>query len=105
LIKSHWRTALNGGRRVDLDAGALLEELILMIFWTKITESIFNPFVWVLLAALAFFSYDSYRRSQELNRVCALTGPHEIAVPIARTRHEEIDNICASRQPDVVPSR
>ena len=70
-----------------------------MGIWTRVVESCSNPFVWIAVAALAFTAYDNHRRSQEIIRVCALTGPHEILSPNPRTPREEIDNICIGRQP------
>jgi hypothetical protein len=70
----------------------------------KYRENISNPLLWVLIAALVLTGYDNYRKSQDISRVCALTGPHEIAVPIARSPREEVDNICVSRQTRL-PSR
>ncbi len=65
----------------------------------SIRESLIeNPFAWILLAALVIAEYGNYQRGRELARVCELLGPHEIAVTVARTAREEIDNIYVSRQ-------
>ena len=76
-----------------------------MRFLGKLRQGFSNPFVWVVGAALVLTAYDSYHKSVDINRVCALTGPHEVAVPVARTPREEIDNICVNRQPDSSPRR
>lgn len=59
-----------------------------------------NPVAWILFALLAFAEYRSYERSRQLDRVCELLGPHDVAVGFPGTAKEEIDNICINRQPD-----
>jgi TPR repeat protein len=70
-------------------------------WFEKISEAFFkNPFAWILLVLLGVAEYGNYQRSEELDRVCELTGPHDVSVAIARTPREEIDNICIGREPE-----
>ena len=76
-----------------------------MSFLGKLKEGFSNPLVWLGVLALVFTAYDNYRKSVDISRICALTGPHEVAAPLARTPREEIDIICINRQPDLPPRR
>jgi hypothetical protein len=40
--------------------------------------------------------YGNYQRGRELDQVCELLGPHDVAVMSPQTPKEEIDNICIS---------
>ncbi len=58
-----------------------------------------NPVAWSLLAAFALAEYGNWRRGRELSRVCALV-PHEATYASRpRTAQQEIDKICAGREP------
>ena len=67
----------------------------------KMQEGFFkNPFAWLLLIAFIIAEYGNYQRGKELDRICELSGPHDVSVKKPTTPREEIDNICISRQPD-----
>jgi hypothetical protein len=74
-------------------------------FSKKITEAIGNPFVWILVAALAFASYGNYRRAQIVSHLCALTSPHDVTVAASNTPRGELDTICNGREWETVPNR
>ena len=58
-----------------------------------------NPVAWSLLAVFALAEYGNWQRGRELSRVCALV-PHGVAsASHPRTAQEEIDRICAGREP------
>jgi hypothetical protein len=57
-----------------------------------------NPLAWLLLAAFAIAEYGNYQRGKELDRVCELTGPHDVWVKSPKTSREEIDKICGARE-------
>ncbi len=63
-----------------------------------------NPVAWVLLAAFALAEYGNWQRGRELSRVCALV-PHEEVIYASRllTAQQEIDKICAGREPVDAP--
>jgi hypothetical protein len=67
----------------------------------KMREGFFkNPSAWLLLIVFAIAEYGNYQRGKELDRICELTGEHDVSVPTPRTVRQEIDKICISRQPD-----
>lgn len=59
-----------------------------------------NPVAWLLLALLALAECGNYRNGRDLERLCELTGAHDISVPerYALTPAQKIDNICAAHQ-------
>jgi hypothetical protein len=72
-----------------------------MSFWGRIADGFLkNPVAWILLALLGLAEYGSYQRGNELERVCELTGPHDMSFAVPRTPREEVDNICGGRESD-----
>ena len=62
-----------------------------------------NPVAWALVAAFALAEYGNWQRGRELSRVCALV-PHEATYAShQRTARQEIDKICAGREPVAGP--
>jgi hypothetical protein len=59
-----------------------------------------NPLRWVLLALLILAIYGSYRKEQDLAKLCELTGPHDVSVPHPLTTQQEITNICLKHESD-----
>jgi hypothetical protein len=53
-----------------------------------------NPLGWVLFALLLLSIYYHYRDGKDLEKVCELTGPHDVSVPNPLTTQQEITNIC-----------
>jgi hypothetical protein len=64
----------------------------------RFREGLTNPLAWLLFAALAIAEYGNYRRGIELDRVCELTGPHDVMTNKPASDREELDNICGARQ-------
>ena len=58
-----------------------------------------NPIAWILCVLLGIAGHGNYQRGRDLDRICELLGPHDVAVASPRTAREEIDNICISREP------
>jgi hypothetical protein len=59
-----------------------------------------NPYAWLLLALFLFAEYSNYKKGVMIDRVCELTGPHDVATSHPKNDREELDNICISRQLD-----
>jgi hypothetical protein len=57
-----------------------------------------NPLAWLLLVAFLIAEYGNYQRGIELDRVCELTGPHDVMTDHPRNVRDELDNICGPRQ-------
>lgn len=53
----------------------------------------------ILLVLLALSIYWHYETSEDLQRVCELTGAHDVAVIPPHSSKEELDNICVDHQP------
>jgi len=58
-----------------------------------------NPVAWSLLAAFALAEYGNWQRGRELSRVCALVRHEATYASRPRTARQEIDKICAGREP------
>ena len=59
-----------------------------------------NPAAWVFFVLFAIAEHANYQRGSELTRVCELTGPHTASYARPINAQEEIDTICASREPE-----
>jgi hypothetical protein len=73
-----------------------------MKHWTtKLRESIIeNPFAWILAGLFLFAEYSNYKKGMDIQRVCELTGPHDVASNHPRNDKEELDSICINRASD-----
>src|SRR5260221_13602323 len=60
-----------------------------------------NPIAWLLFGALLWCVWGNYEKGRDLDRLCELTGPHDVGLPAeyAKTARDKIDNICISHQP------
>ena len=58
-----------------------------------------NPVAWTLLAAFALAEYGNWLRGRELSRVCALAPHGATYASRPLTTQQEIDKICAGREP------
>ena len=58
-----------------------------------------NPVAWSLLAAFALAEHGNWERGRELSRVCALALHEATYASHPRTAQQEIDKICAGREP------
>jgi hypothetical protein len=54
-----------------------------------------NPLAWFLFAIFLVAEYANWQHEKKLERVCELTGPHDVTVGNPTTDREELDNICA----------
>jgi hypothetical protein len=57
----------------------------------------------LLLGLLALVEWHNWKMDDDLDRVCALIGPHDVYVDHPRKPRETIDNICISHEPDDEP--
>lgn len=54
-----------------------------------------NPGTWVVLALLIAAEWGNIHASNEVERLCDLTGDHDFTVSKPVTARQQIDNICA----------
>jgi hypothetical protein len=59
-----------------------------------------NPYAWLLLALFALAEYNNYKKGVLLDRLCELTGPHDVGTGHPKNDREELDNICIDRLDD-----
>jgi hypothetical protein len=57
-----------------------------------------NPLAWLLLGAFLIASFKYFERDKQLERVCELTGPHDVMTSHPRNGRDEVDNICGPLQ-------
>lgn len=67
--------------------------------WTaKIREAVIeNPYAWLLLGLFLLAEYNNYKKGLLIDRMCELSGPHDVAVYSPKSDSQELDNICAGR--------